>query len=155
MLATVIAQFTAKMTKWEKAIYFLSLMSCSINKLKSHMFFTCKNFMCSNFTWEKILLQEMVGEGGGGLVPPTSPLSLRSCNSILFHYTKVWILTEYYSNVWILAVRHFGGICFFIFVISHGKSTCEQVSILVFLYFVCGCNVRFEEIFLYSTMLNL
>ena len=34
-MVTVIAQFTAKMTKSEKTIYFLSLMSCSINKLKS------------------------------------------------------------------------------------------------------------------------
>ena len=41
----MIAQFTAKMTNSEKDIYFLSLMSCSINKLKSHMFFTCKNVM--------------------------------------------------------------------------------------------------------------
>ena len=31
----------------------LSLMYCSINKLKSHMLFTCKNFMFSNFTWKK------------------------------------------------------------------------------------------------------
>ena len=30
------------------------------------MFFTCKNFMCSNFTWEKRLLQEIVG----GCRPP-------------------------------------------------------------------------------------
>ena len=36
MLVTVIAQFTAKITNSEKAIYFLSLMSCSINKLKSN-----------------------------------------------------------------------------------------------------------------------
>ena len=35
------------------------------------MFFTCKNFMCSNFTWEKRLLQEIVG----GCRPP--PLSVR------------------------------------------------------------------------------
>ena len=46
------------------------------------MFFTCKNFMCSNFTWEKILLQEMVGEGGGGgggpTPPPPPPLKLPS-----------------------------------------------------------------------------
>ena len=61
--ATVVAQFTAKTTNSEKAIYFLSLMYCSINKLslmycsinklKSHMLFTCKNFMFSNFTWKK------------------------------------------------------------------------------------------------------
>ena len=44
MLVTVIAQFTVKTTNSVKAIYFLSLMSCSINKLKYQMFFTCKNF---------------------------------------------------------------------------------------------------------------
>ena len=36
------------------AVYFLSLLSCSINKLKSQMFFACKSFMFSEFTWKKI-----------------------------------------------------------------------------------------------------
>ena len=35
LLVTVVAQFTAKTANSEKAIYFLSLMSCSINKPKS------------------------------------------------------------------------------------------------------------------------
>ena len=48
LLVTVIAQFTAKMKNSEKSIYFLSFMSCSINKLKSHLFFTCKNSMFSD-----------------------------------------------------------------------------------------------------------
>ena len=47
------SSFTAKAANSEKAIYFLSLMSCSTNKVKSHMLFTCKNFMFSNFTREK------------------------------------------------------------------------------------------------------
>ena len=51
LLVTVVAQFTAKMTNSEKAIYFLSFMSYSINKLKSHMFFTCKSFVYSGFTF--------------------------------------------------------------------------------------------------------
>ena len=68
MLATVVAQFIAKTTNSERPIYFLSLMSCSINKLKPHMLFTCKNFMFSDLTWEKkCLLQEMVVVGGRGL----------------------------------------------------------------------------------------
>ena len=54
------ARFTVKTTNSEKAIYFLSLMSL-FNK--SHMFFTCKNVIFSDFTWKKILLQEMVGRG--------------------------------------------------------------------------------------------
>ena len=67
----MIAQFTAKKTNSEKPIYFLSLMSCSINKLKSQMFFTCKKFMFSNLTLKKnILLQEMVRVGG-----PDAPLT--------------------------------------------------------------------------------
>ena len=52
MLVTVVAQFTAKTTNSEKAIKFLPLMSCSINKQKFHMLFECKK---RNF-----LLQEML-----------------------------------------------------------------------------------------------
>ena len=45
-------------------------MTCSINKLKSHLLFKYKNFMFSNFMWKKhIFLQEMVGPGGGGGAP--------------------------------------------------------------------------------------
>ena len=56
----MVAQFTAKTTNSEKAIHFLTLMSCSINKLKFHTLFTWKNFMFSEFTWKKKnLLQNM------------------------------------------------------------------------------------------------
>ena len=75
----MIAQFTAKTTNPEKALYFLSLMSCPVNKLKSQMFFKCKNFMFSDFTWKKIYFAPGnggVGRGGAG-VPPWPPLSLR------------------------------------------------------------------------------
>ena len=58
MLVTVVAQFTAKTTNSEKAIKFLPLMSCSINKQKFHMLFECKK---RNF-----LLQEMLEIAGGG-----------------------------------------------------------------------------------------
>ena len=44
LLVTVVVQFTAKTTNSEKAIYFLSLISCSISKLKSQFLFTCKSF---------------------------------------------------------------------------------------------------------------
>ena len=50
MLVFEVAQFTNKTTSSEKAIYILSVMSCSINKLKSIMLFTCKNVMFSDFT---------------------------------------------------------------------------------------------------------
>ena len=53
LLATLIAQFTAKTTNSQKAIYFLSLMSCSINQPKSQKLITCKDFIFSDFTWKK------------------------------------------------------------------------------------------------------
>ena len=53
LLVTVVALFTAKMTNPEKAIYFLSLVSCSISKLKSQMLFTCKNFVCRFYVKKK------------------------------------------------------------------------------------------------------
>ena len=40
LLVTVVAHATAKAINSQKAIYYLSLMSCSMNKLKSHMSFT-------------------------------------------------------------------------------------------------------------------
>ena len=73
----MIAQFTAKTRNPEKALYFLSLMSCSVNKLKSQMFFKCKNFMFSDFTWKKIYFAPGNGGGGrGGLAFPPGPLFL-------------------------------------------------------------------------------
>ena len=56
LLVTVIAQYTAKTTDSEKVFYFSSLMSCSMIKLKPHIFFNCKNFIFSDFTWKKNLL---------------------------------------------------------------------------------------------------
>ena len=50
-------------------------MSCSINKLKSHMLFTCKNF--SDLTWEKKFSSRKWGGGGegGDCRPPGPPFS--------------------------------------------------------------------------------
>ena len=48
LLVTAVVRLTAKTTNSEKAIYFLSLISCSINKLKSHILFTCKCFTKTN-----------------------------------------------------------------------------------------------------------
>ena len=53
-LVTVVAQFTAKTLNSGKAIYYLSLLSCSINKLKSQMLFTCNTFVPFDFTCKKI-----------------------------------------------------------------------------------------------------
>ena len=42
MVVAGVTQFTAKTTNSEKDIYFLSLISCSINKLKSHILWIIK-----------------------------------------------------------------------------------------------------------------
>ena len=79
-------------------------MPCLINTLKSHMFFTCKNFMFSDFTLKKnILLQEMVGGGGKWRPPgphfPYSPLLWRRFNDstryILLFYELRWNRWKY------------------------------------------------------------
>ena len=92
LLVTVIAQFTAKITNSEKAIYFLSLMPCSINKLKSHMFFTCKNFMFSDFTWKKIFCsRKWWGRGGWDPLPPfTTVLSTDIKMDVSLFFSPVW-----------------------------------------------------------------
>ena len=78
LLVNVVAQFTAKTTNSEKAIYFLSLISCSISKLKSHFLFTCKSFtkiLFSDLTWKKFFAPGNCR----GLAPPSpalSPISL-------------------------------------------------------------------------------
>ena len=63
MLVTVVAQFTAKTTNSEKAIKFLPLMSCSINKRKFHMLFECKK---RNFLLQEMLEIAGAEDGGGG-----------------------------------------------------------------------------------------
>ena len=51
-LVTVVAQFTAKTSNLEKAIYVWSLIFCSINIVKSHILLTSKNFMFYGFMWK-------------------------------------------------------------------------------------------------------
>ena len=51
---TVLVQYTVKTANSEKAIYILSHISFSTNKLKSHMLFTCKTFMLFDFTRKKM-----------------------------------------------------------------------------------------------------
>ena len=47
-------------------------MSCSINKLKSHILFSCQNFMFSIFTWKEFSAPRN-GEGAGATHPPPPP----------------------------------------------------------------------------------
>ena len=74
LLETVIAQFIAKTTNSEKAISFLSLMSCSIKKLKSvlHIY---KILCFPILLGKKKFAPGNGGEGGGGGAwrPPCPP----------------------------------------------------------------------------------
>ena len=69
LLVTVIAQFTAKTTDSLNAIYFLSLMSCSKNKLRCHMLFSRKKKKSQFFVEKKLYPTS---------TPP--PLFLQSCS---------------------------------------------------------------------------
>ena len=64
----MVAQFAANTTNSEEAIYFLSLISCSINKLKSHILFTCRNFVFQFF-----LEKNFAPENGEGAATPCPP----------------------------------------------------------------------------------
>ena len=71
LLETVIGQFTAKTTNSEKAISFLSLMSCSIKKLKSvlHIY----KILCFPILLGKKKFAPGKGGGGGGPRAPSLP----------------------------------------------------------------------------------
>ena len=62
-MVTVVALYFGKSTNSEKAIYFLLLMSCSINKLKSHIIFTCCLRVFLGFP---ILRGKKIAPGNGG-----------------------------------------------------------------------------------------
>ena len=74
-----------------KAIYFLSIMSFSINKLKSHLLFTYKNLCFMILCGKKVLLQEMVrGRRGGWHHPPPIPTFLYSPASYWNTTLTIW-----------------------------------------------------------------
>ena len=70
LLVTAKAHFTAKTTNLGKAIYFLSLMPCSINKLLSLTYYSHVEILFSDFMWKKMFA---LGNGEG-LAPPASLL---------------------------------------------------------------------------------
>ena len=78
LLVTVAAQFTAKTTNSEKAIYFLSLITCSTNKLKSHMKYV-KTLCFPILRGEKYFCFRKWWRSG---VPP--PLCSLYCHGLLF-----------------------------------------------------------------------
>ena len=75
LLVTVVTQFTSKTINSEKAIYFFSLMSCSMKKLKSYMLFTFK-FLCFPIFRGKKFFAQGNGGGGGTPLPPALPFSI-------------------------------------------------------------------------------
>ena len=74
----MVAKFTAKTTNSEIAIYFLSLMFYSINKLKFHMLFTFTNVMFPILRRKKVF-----APGNGGGRQPTLRLFENKVNVIL------------------------------------------------------------------------
>ena len=82
------AQFKVKTTNSEKGIYFLSLMSCSTNKLKSDTLFTCENAMFSDFTWEKKFCSKKHWEGVPSAPPPLPPPPFFYGPVLKMHYHK-------------------------------------------------------------------
>ena len=74
LLVTLVAQFTAKATNSEKAIYFLSLISCSMNKLKSHLLF--------KWFYENFVFRLNVEKKQPPLPPLCPPLSSKKKSSV-------------------------------------------------------------------------
>ena len=95
LLVTVVAQFTAKTTNSEKAIYFLLLMSCSINKLKSHILFTCKKFtkmfLISDLKWKKGFCFRMWSRGWLPTSTPC-PTSALPFSTVLYISRVRWLI---------------------------------------------------------------
>ena len=77
--------------KLRKAICFLSLMFCSINKLKSHMLFTCNNFMFSDFTWKKKFCSRKWWEEGGGWLSGVEKSKVHPTGNRQIMRFKTWI----------------------------------------------------------------
>ena len=109
-MATVVAEFSAKTTNIEKTIYFLSLMSFSINGLKPHILFSCKNFMFSDYAWKKL---SAPGNGGGRRVgapspPPPTPPPLRTFSTVLpYSYLTNYDLSYDFINTGIFVWQNF------------------------------------------------
>ena len=94
-LVTVAALSTAKTTNSEKDIYFLTLMSCSINKVLHviHMWKFCFSILCG-----KIFFAPRNDGEGGGLTPPCPPSF-----SLALYYEH--IMNIYYSSKFTLRIR--------------------------------------------------
>ena len=107
-LVTLVALSTAKTTSSEKTIYFLTLLSRSINKVL--MLFTCKNFIFSEFAWKNIFCYtKWWGRRGRGRANASCPLlSLSHCvRNILWTYVSALnvlripsVLSAFLHTIW-------------------------------------------------------
>ena len=88
MLVTVIAQFTAKVTNLEKAIYFLSIMSCSINKSSFKCSLHVKILCFPILLGKKIYSRKWRGTGATLPHPPFpySPVLLHLFKKGILHF---------------------------------------------------------------------
>ena len=100
LLVTVVAQFTAKTIISEKAIYFLSLMSCSMNKV-SYVIHMQKFYVFQSYVENFFLLKEMVGRGRGTSTPPTTHRPFSTALNPTF--LNDWI---YFSRSFFLILKH-------------------------------------------------
>ena len=78
-MVTVVAQFAAKTINSERAIYFFSFKSCSINKHMPYVIHMQKKYFFG-FTWKKMFAQE----NGRGAVAPPAPCLLSTALDIYF-----------------------------------------------------------------------
>ena len=108
-LVTVVAQFTAKTTNLEKVSYFLSLISCSMKKLKSHLLCKCKSFtkmLFFDLTWNKNFSSRKWWWGGGvgggeGWCHPCPPFSTAlHWNTKKENPCNKWDKNQYRWNLW-------------------------------------------------------
>ena len=74
-------------------------MSCLINRLKSQMFFTCKNFMFSDFTWKK----KFWSRKWWGLAPHPLPcdslISLSFTLYLISYFNRVFTIWNCQSSI--------------------------------------------------------
>ena len=94
LLVTVVAQFTAKTTNSEKAIYFVSLLSCSINSSLTHYSHEKVSRKFYLFNVEKtFLLQEIAwagGKAGASQLPPFSTALIKYMFLLQLMATGTW-----------------------------------------------------------------
>ena len=107
-LVTAVALSTAKTTNSEKAIYFSTLMSCSINKVL-HVIHMRKFYVFRFYMEKRFLLHEMVWKerrrvrGGGvmvGIASPPNKHVMNICFSSKFSLRIPSVLSSFLHAIW-------------------------------------------------------